>query len=92
MNVVIIGICIWFQIKAIKYSGGMIKSKYYSYRHKEFKRFIEAQKKKFNNVELIPGSMGRWIEIKLEEDEIDHMSDDTIINRSISEENVKKNQ
>ena len=71
----------------------MINSKYYSYRHKGFKRFIESQKSKFNNVELIPGKMGRWIEIKLEEDDVEHQneSNDTGINKSVEEELKKRN-
>mmetsp|Transcript_21256 Transcript_21256/g.24444 ORF Transcript_21256/g.24444 Transcript_21256/m.24444 type:complete len:100 (+) Transcript_21256:537-836(+) len=76
MNIVIIGICIWFHLKAMLFTYGMIyKNKMYSYRHKEFKRFITDQKIDFHPVELIPGKEGKWIEIKLEEDENDSQPD-----------------
>ena len=71
MNVVIIGICVWFHLKTMVFTNGMIKNKMYSYRHRLFKRFISEQTAIFSPVELIPGKEGKWIEIKLEEDEND---------------------
>jgi hypothetical protein len=71
LNVVIIGISIWFHLKTMAFSNGMIKNKMYSYRHREFKRFLLEEKSNYGSVELIPGKEGKWIEIKLEEDEND---------------------
>ena len=71
MNVVIIGLCIWFHLKTMVFSNGMIKNKMYSYRHREFKSFLAHEKSKYGLVELVPGKEGKWIEIKLEEDEND---------------------
>ena len=53
----------------------MYKNKMYSYRHKEFKRFLAEEKEKYGSVELIPGKEGKWIEIKLEEDENDSIGE-----------------
>lgn len=50
----------------------------YSYKHRLFKRFITEQTAIFTPVELIPGKEGKWIEIKLEEDENDSQPDITL--------------
>lgn len=75
MNVVIIGICIWFHLKTMIFSNGMYKNKLYSYRHQQFKKFLAEEKEKYGSVELIPGKEGKWIEIKLEEDETDSLGE-----------------
>lgn len=78
MNVVIVGICIWFHLKAMVFTNGMIKNKMYSYRHRDFKRYIQQQNEEvFLGIDLIPGKEGKWIEIKLEEDENDSEPDFT---------------
>mmetsp|Transcript_11089 Transcript_11089/g.12547 ORF Transcript_11089/g.12547 Transcript_11089/m.12547 type:complete len:268 (+) Transcript_11089:22-825(+) len=75
MNIVIIGICIWMHLKIMIFTNGMYKNKMYSYRHRDFKRFLQDEKEKYGSVELIPGKEGKWIEIKLEEDENDSLGD-----------------
>lgn len=77
MNVVIIGLCIWFHLNAMVFTNGMLKNKMYSYRHREFKRFISEQNELYEGIDLIPGKEGKWIEIKLEEEENDSQGDIT---------------
>lgn len=96
MNVVIIGLCIWFHLKTMVFTNGIMKNKMYSYKHREFKRFLNAQKEEYSPVELIPGKEGKWIEIKLEEDENDsqpeyeYANDFNPTNRSVEE--IKRQQ
>lgn len=60
------------------FTNGMIKNKMYSYRHREFKRYIQEQNEQvYQGIELIPGKGGRWIEIKLEQEENDSQNDYT---------------
>lgn len=49
----------------------------YSFRHRKFKEFLQKEKEsgKYGLVELIPGKEGKWIEIKLEEEENDDVGD-----------------
>mmetsp|Transcript_29430 Transcript_29430/g.29038 ORF Transcript_29430/g.29038 Transcript_29430/m.29038 type:complete len:95 (-) Transcript_29430:41-325(-) len=75
MNVVIIGLCVWLHLKTMVFSNGMYKNKMYSYRHRKFKQFLQEEKSKYGLVELIPGKEGKWIEIKLEEEENDDIGD-----------------
>ena len=91
MNVVIFGLCIWLQLNAMLFTNGMLRNKMYSYRYRTFKRFILQQSKLYGNIDLIPGKAGKWIEIKLEEDEdeISPIQTSSRPNESIEED--KKN-